>query len=128
MRPLPWDRPPNVAQRAGYVNQWRLTCQYFGVRTADHRSAVSEPPLMVQPDRCSAATGHRCMLTAQADWAIVERGWHAHVLGEAPHTFTSAVEAVKTLRVRRQGFFLRHMEGQTSGALGLVIMRTCHAS
>ena len=36
----------------------------------------------------------------QADWSIVERGWHAHVLGEAPHTFTSALEAVKTLRVR----------------------------
>jgi hypothetical protein len=35
----------------------------------------------------------------QADWRIVERGWHAHVLGEAPHTFTSAVEGVKTLRV-----------------------------
>ena len=28
------------------------------------------------------------------------RGWHAHVLGEAPHTFTDPVEAVKTLRVR----------------------------
>ena len=30
----------------------------------------------------------------------MERGWHAHVLGEAPHTFTDPVEAVKTLRVR----------------------------
>lgn len=36
----------------------------------------------------------------QADWSIVERGWHAHVLGEAPHTFTDPVEAVQTLRVR----------------------------
>ena len=32
---------------------------------------------------------------------MVERGWHAHVLGEAPHKFTDAVDAVKTLRVRR---------------------------
>ena len=31
----------------------------------------------------------------------MERGWHAHVLGQAPHTFTSALEAIKKLRVRR---------------------------
>ena len=29
----------------------------------------------------------------------MKKGWYAHVLGEAPHTFTSAAEAVKTLRV-----------------------------
>jgi len=58
------------------------------------------------------------MLAAQADWAIVERGWHAHVLGEAPHTFTSAVEAVKTLRVRQQGSCLRHTMEWTTEALG----------
>jgi 2,3-bisphosphoglycerate-independent phosphoglycerate mutase len=34
----------------------------------------------------------------EADWNIVKKGWYAHVLGEAPHTFTSAAEAVKTLR------------------------------
>lgn len=34
----------------------------------------------------------------EADWNIVKRGWHAHVLGKAPHQFTSAGEAVKTLR------------------------------
>ena len=38
----------------------------------------------------------------QADWKIVERGWHAHVLGEAEHKFKSALEAIKKLRVRRQ--------------------------
>jgi hypothetical protein len=37
----------------------------------------------------------------QADWKIVERGWHAHVLGQAPHKFPSALEAIKKLRVRR---------------------------
>lgn len=36
----------------------------------------------------------------QADWNIVKRGWDAHVLGKAPHTFTDAVTAIKTLRVR----------------------------
>ena len=35
----------------------------------------------------------------QADWKIVERGWHAHVLGEADHKFKSALEGVKKLRV-----------------------------
>jgi 2,3-bisphosphoglycerate-independent phosphoglycerate mutase len=34
----------------------------------------------------------------EADWKIVERGWNAHVLGEAPNTFTDAYTAVKTLR------------------------------
>lgn len=43
---------------------------------------------------------------AQADWKIVERGWHAHVLGEAPHKFTSALEAIKTLRVSAAQEFL----------------------
>lgn len=35
----------------------------------------------------------------QSDWDIVKRGWYAHVLGEAEHTFTDPVEAVETLRV-----------------------------
>jgi hypothetical protein len=30
---------------------------------------------------------------------MVKRGWDAHVLGRAPHTFTDALTAVKTLRV-----------------------------
>ena len=34
----------------------------------------------------------------EADWNIVKRGWDAHVLGVAPHTFQDAHTAVKTLR------------------------------
>ena len=34
----------------------------------------------------------------EADWPMVERGWKAHVLGEAPTTATSAIEAYKTLK------------------------------
>jgi 2,3-bisphosphoglycerate-independent phosphoglycerate mutase len=34
----------------------------------------------------------------QNDWSVVKRGWDAQVLGEAPFKFTSALEAVKTLR------------------------------
>lgn len=39
----------------------------------------------------------------EADWAIVQRGWEAHVLGEAPHKFTSALDAVTTLRKPKPG-------------------------
>ena len=35
----------------------------------------------------------------QADWNIVEKGWKAHVLGEAPHKFKDAKTAVTSLRV-----------------------------
>lgn len=34
----------------------------------------------------------------QADWNIVKRGWDAHVLGKGEHSFTNAVEAIRTLR------------------------------
>lgn len=36
----------------------------------------------------------------EADWTIVQRGWNAHVLGEAPHKFPSAMEAIKTLKAK----------------------------
>lgn len=39
---------------------------------------------------------HLCIL--QNDWDVVKRGWDAQVLGEVPHKFRSAVEAVKKLR------------------------------
>jgi len=34
----------------------------------------------------------------QADWNIVERGWHAHVLGDAPNKFESALDALTKLK------------------------------
>lgn len=46
-----------------------------------------------------ASGGGRMVTTMDrynADWSIVERGWNAHVLGKAPHYFTSASEAVQT--------------------------------
>eukprot|EP01063_Lacrimia_lanifica_P008984 TRINITY_DN1603_c0_g1_i1.p1 TRINITY_DN1603_c0_g1~~TRINITY_DN1603_c0_g1_i1.p1 ORF type:complete len:633 (+),score=276.65 TRINITY_DN1603_c0_g1_i1:52-1899(+) len=48
-----------------------------------------------------ASGGGRMYVTMdryEAHWDIVERGWKAHVLGEAPHAFPSFGEAVKTLR------------------------------
>ncbi len=38
----------------------------------------------------------------EADWAMVERGWHTHVLADA-RPFTSATEAVNTLRGETPG-------------------------
>ena len=52
-------------------------------------------------DAAIASGGGRMHVTMdryEADWSIVERGWRAHVLGEAPHTFTDAATAIDTLR------------------------------
>uniref|UniRef100_A0ACD5WZT2 Uncharacterized protein n=1 Tax=Avena sativa TaxID=4498 RepID=A0ACD5WZT2_AVESA len=48
-----------------------------------------------------ASGGGRMYVTMdryENDWQVVKRGWDAQVLGEAPHKFQSALEAVKTLR------------------------------
>ncbi|XP_065854086.1 2,3-bisphosphoglycerate-independent phosphoglycerate mutase [Euphorbia lathyris] len=48
-----------------------------------------------------ASGGGRMYVTMdryENDWSVVKRGWDAQVLGEAPHKFKDAVEAVKKLR------------------------------
>lgn len=48
-----------------------------------------------------ASGGGRMYVTMdryENDWDVVKRGWYAHVLGEAPCKFRSALEAVKKLR------------------------------
>ncbi|XP_038882035.1 2,3-bisphosphoglycerate-independent phosphoglycerate mutase [Benincasa hispida] len=48
-----------------------------------------------------ASGGGRMYVTMdryENDWEVVKRGWDAQVLGEAPHKFKSALEAVKKLR------------------------------
>ncbi|KAL3502491.1 hypothetical protein ACH5RR_036940 [Cinchona calisaya] len=48
-----------------------------------------------------ASGGGRMYVTMdryENDWDVVKRGWDAQVLGEAPHKFTSAVEAINKLR------------------------------
>ncbi|XP_050208465.1 2,3-bisphosphoglycerate-independent phosphoglycerate mutase [Mercurialis annua] len=48
-----------------------------------------------------ASGGGRMYVTMdryENDWDVVKRGWDAQVLGEAPHKFKSAVEAIKKLR------------------------------
>jgi 2,3-bisphosphoglycerate-independent phosphoglycerate mutase len=52
-----------------------------------------------------ASGGGRMNITMdryQANWSMVERGWHVHVLGEGPK-FASAVEAINTLREQYPG-------------------------
>ena len=49
-----------------------------------------------------ASGGGRMKITMdryEADWSMVERGWHTHVLGDAEQ-FASAAEAVRTYRER----------------------------
>ncbi|KAM7264252.1 hypothetical protein ACFE04_001935 [Oxalis oulophora] len=48
-----------------------------------------------------ASGGGRMYVTMdryENDWEVVKRGWDAQVLGEAPHKFRNAVEAIKKLR------------------------------
>ena len=48
-----------------------------------------------------ASGGGRMKVTMdryEADWAMVERGWKAHVLGDAPHKFTDPIEALNKLK------------------------------
>jgi len=51
-------------------------------------------------DICIASGGGRMVITMdryEADWKMVERGWHTHVLGDG-RQFASAEEAINTLR------------------------------
>ena len=50
-----------------------------------------------------ASGGGRMVTTMdryEADWTVVERGWQAHVLGEAPNRSRTAAEAVRAIRER----------------------------
>ncbi len=52
-----------------------------------------------------ASGGGRMNITMdryEADWSMVERGWHTHVLGDAPY-FESASVAIKTIRAQHPG-------------------------
>ncbi len=56
-------------------------------------------------DAAIASGGGRMNITMdryEANWSMVERGWHTHVLGDGPQ-FDTAVNAIKTLREKRPG-------------------------
>jgi 2,3-bisphosphoglycerate-independent phosphoglycerate mutase len=59
----------------------------------------------VDPNYGIASGGGRMFLTMdryEADWSMVERGWHTHVLAEG-RTFPSASAAVKAFRAEKPG-------------------------
>ena len=59
----------------------------------------------IDPNYGIASGGGRMWLTMDrydADWSMVERGWHTHVLAEGPR-FPSASAAVEALRLQKPG-------------------------
>lgn len=68
-------------------------------------SALAEINAKGGRDYRIASGGGRMITTMdryEADWRIVERGWKAHVLGEA-RNFASAREAIETFRAEEEG-------------------------
>jgi 2,3-bisphosphoglycerate-independent phosphoglycerate mutase len=59
-----------------------------------------------------ASGGGRMVTTMdryEADWTVVERGWQAHVLGEAPNRHRSASEAIRAIREKDPGITDQYM-------------------
>ena len=59
----------------------------------------------IDPNYGIASGGGRMQITMDrydADWSMVERGWHTHVLAEGPR-FASASAAVEALRLQKPG-------------------------
>ena len=59
----------------------------------------------IDPNYGIASGGGRMQITMDrydADWSMVERGWHTHVLAEGPR-FPSASAAVEALRLQKPG-------------------------
>jgi 2,3-bisphosphoglycerate-independent phosphoglycerate mutase len=78
-------------------------------------------------DYCIASGGGRMLVTMdryEADWSIVERGWKAHVRGEA-RAFPSTREAIETFRKEKPrisdqnlpAFVIADESGQPVGAI-----------
>lgn len=61
------------------------------------RCAAAAQMARVVATQLACAAGH-IRLSPQSDWRVVQRGYYAHVLGEAPHHFKDPVEAVRTLK------------------------------
>ncbi|MBW7859355.1 MAG: 2,3-bisphosphoglycerate-independent phosphoglycerate mutase, partial [Leptonema sp. (in: Bacteria)] len=79
-----------------------------------------------QSNYCIASGGGRMSITMDrynADWSMVERGWHTHVLGEG-RGFSSATEAIETYRNEQTGVidqnlpaFVIHKDGKPVGQI-----------
>lgn len=73
-----------------YVDALEAVLSALSVDGRDYRVASGGGRMRVTMDRYGA------------DWAMVERGWRAHVLGEG-RTFSSAREAIETFRTETPG-------------------------
>lgn len=91
------------------VKRIRIHTLLDGRDVGPHSSDIYSARLLnvlseIQNSGCDArvASGggrmHVTMDRYEADWSIVERGWHAHVLGEGERTFASLDEALRTFR------------------------------
>lgn len=76
----------DVSERSAlkYIAKLEETLSIHNANDCDYRIASGGGRMLVTMDRYNA------------DWAMVERGWHTHVLGEA-RSFASAAEAVQTM-------------------------------
>lgn len=71
---------------------------YVSQLQEDLQAITKEHP---QVDAKIASGGGRMEVTMdryESDWDIVQRGWKAHVLGEAGHSYTDPIEAIKDLK------------------------------
>ena len=69
---------------------------------------------------CIASGGGRMVITMdryEADWAMVERGWHIHVMGDG-RMFSSAKEAIETYRAEG-GYTDQYLPGFVIGNNGV---------
>ncbi len=82
------DVPDGTAEM--YVTQLEARLAELNARGVDCRIASGGGRMTTTMDRSGA------------DWAMVQRGWHAHVLGDAPH-FPTALDAIADARSRTPG-------------------------
>ncbi len=78
----------DVAEKSAEIYAARLQAVIAELKTKDFDVAV-------------ASGGGRMNVTMdryEADWSIVERGWHAHVLADSPRRFPSLDAALKAFR------------------------------
>jgi len=75
----------------------------------DARIASGGGRMYLTMDRCGLALRLRYTASCadasrrsyEADWSMVQRGWAAHVLGRAEHSFTECVPRARPPHLRR---------------------------
>ncbi|MDJ0835979.1 MAG: 2,3-bisphosphoglycerate-independent phosphoglycerate mutase [Acidobacteriota bacterium] len=81
-----------------YIQQLEAHLKQLNENGCDYRIASGGGRMKVTMDRY------------EADWAMVERGWHLHVLGQG-QAFPSAMRAVETYREQQPGIIDQDLPG-----------------